>query len=104
MKSKVIVALSGGIDSLATSIYLKEQGYSVTGLHFLTGYETHTKDSIVQTADQIGIEVDFIDIKRIFEKKVVNYFIDSFKKGLTPNPCLLCNPTHRSIRRRSLLD
>jgi tRNA-specific 2-thiouridylase len=92
MKSKVIVALSGGIDSLATSIYLKEQGYSVTGLHFLTGYETHTKESIVQTADQIGIEVDFIDIKTIFEKKVVNYFIDSFKKGLTPNPCLLCNP------------
>lgn len=92
MKNKVIVALSGGIDSLATSIYLKEKGYNVSGLHFLTGYETHTKESIVKTADQIGIDVDFIDIKGIFEKKVVNYFIESFKKGLTPNPCLLCNP------------
>ncbi|MCP3924096.1 MAG: tRNA 2-thiouridine(34) synthase MnmA [Desulfobacterales bacterium] len=92
MTSKVIVALSGGIDSLATALYMKDEGYAVSGLHFLTGYETHRRENIIETADQIGIDVDFIDIKKTFEDKVISYFTESFAKGLTPNPCLYCNP------------
>jgi len=96
------VAISGGIDSLMAAYILKKQGNSVIGIHFITGYETDSdscdkkkqaKNKISFIADQLGINYKIFDCRRQFKSNVVNYFIKSYTKGLTPNPCIVCNST-----------
>lgn len=125
MKQTIAIAVSGGIDSLVSAYLLKKQGYHVIGIHFLTGYETEpacqTKgqffsktdtqrsspnkksaaDRFAQIENQIGIQVKIIDCSTEFKKKVVDYFIQTYLAGKTPNPCLVCNP---SIKFGTLLD
>ncbi len=115
MTKLIAIALSGGLDSLVAGYLLKQQGYSVTGIHFITGYEieplkgnsnrdfpgfndrisfikTQARDLISHIENQIGIKIELINIHDEFKKKVVEYFIETYKKGLTPNPCMVCNP------------
>ncbi|MBW1649758.1 MAG: tRNA 2-thiouridine(34) synthase MnmA [Deltaproteobacteria bacterium] len=91
MSNKTAVAISGGIDSLTAAFLLKKQKKDIFGIHFLTGYEKN-KINIRYIEDILKIKVHTINIKEEFDKKIVFYFIKEYKKGKTPNPCLVCNP------------
>ncbi len=103
---KVIVGMSGGVDSSTAAYLLKKKGYEVEGVSFIL-YEARLRrepsyrhvaccsiEAIKEAAivaDQIGIPHSIIDLREKFIDKVINPFITSYRKGLTPNPCILCN-------------
>ena len=104
------ILLSGGVDSLTAAHLLKQQGHAVVGIHFFTGFETPeaTLDSasgshadslraaaVIRAAalsEQLDIPVEIMDCRREFSTGVVDYFIHTYARGQTPNPCLVCNP------------
>ena len=99
---KVIVALSGGVDSSVTAALLKDQGYDVVGIMLtlwnVPGKETEnrccTSDALTiarEVAARLDIPFHTIDAKTIFFDSVVKSFIDGYAKNATPNPCLICN-------------
>ncbi|MCR5099397.1 MAG: tRNA 2-thiouridine(34) synthase MnmA [Lachnospiraceae bacterium] len=97
MKKRVIVGMSGGVDSSVCVHLLKEMGYEVTGVTLeLWRDEPDTCEDALearQNADEMGIEHHVIHGKPTFEEVVVSYFISEYKNGRTPNPCVRCNPT-----------
>ena len=89
---KVLLGMSGGIDSTASAVLLIEQGYKVTGLTFVMDYlsnDSVSKAKII--CKKLNIEHITIDITKIFKEKVVSYFISEYEHGKTPNPCIECN-------------
>lgn len=100
---RVLVGMSGGIDSSAACIMLQEQGYEVVGVtmrtwdipsHF-SSPEQEQPDEIVEAqavAARLGIEHHVADVREEFRKVIVQYFIDEYMRGRTPNPCVMCNP------------
>jgi len=110
--TKVIVAMSGGVDSSVAAALLKEQGYDVIGMMMRLWSEPGkeesnrccTPDSMAQArrvAAILDIPFYVIDAKDVFRETVVEYFLDGYARGETPNPCLICN---RKIRWTFLLD
>lgn len=89
-----VVAMSGGIDSSVTALLLQQKGYKVIGL---TGIMTESESAQVvakntqRVADKLGIELVVYDAVEEFRDKVVDYFINAYKSGKTPNPCIMCN-------------
>ncbi len=95
MSNFVYVALSGGVDSAAAAIILKERGYNVRGviLRLKPGDEADKDIKDAQcVADALNIPLDILDERESF-KTITDYFCESYLQGLTPNPCVLCNPT-----------
>jgi len=91
MKEPVIaVALSGGVDSLVSGYLLKQTYKNIFGIHFTTGYEKEPTD-LVRLEKQLGFPVTRIDLSKNFEKKIIQYFIQTYLEGKTPNPCIICN-------------
>ena len=94
MSKKAAVALSGGIDSSVTALLLLKQGYDVVGVSAKMT-DTAESDNVIKNAKAVAdiLEIPFFpfDATHIFKEKVVNYFKDSYKQGLTPNPCIMCN-------------
>ena len=95
-QTKVCVAMSGGVDSSAAAILLKQQGYDVFGLTMDLlqppyAPEVSSIKDAAKVAEQIGINHHFIDYKKEFADKVVHYFSNAYKEGLTPSPCIMCN-------------
>jgi tRNA-specific 2-thiouridylase len=102
MKSKVAVAMSGGVDSSVAAALLVEQGYDVFGVMLRLwsepGTDSHnrccTPDAMAlarRVAAQLDIPFYPIDAQNVFRSQVVEYFIDGYTQGITPNPCLQCN-------------
>lgn len=84
------VAVSGGVDSLVAAFLLKQQYKQVFGLHFTTGYETRETD-INRLKDQLKMDIITLDLSEPFENQVVQYFLSTYARGKTPNPCMVCN-------------
>ena len=95
--ARVMVALSGGIDSAVSAFLLKDGGHQVTAVHMLTGlFERRSGDSSHQAsriARFLNIPLEICDLSAPFRRIVVEYFINSYLKGRTPNPCVVCNPS-----------
>ncbi|MBF0257763.1 MAG: tRNA 2-thiouridine(34) synthase MnmA [Desulfamplus sp.] len=94
-KKNVAIALSGGVDSLVAASLLKQEYPDLFGIHFTTGYEAVAEDNVMDIIQnlqsQLNIPIYRIDLKDIFEKKVVSYFLETYQRGSTPNPCIVCN-------------
>ena len=89
------VAVSGGVDSLVAAHRLRQRGHRLVGIHFTHGHESpgaDRKERIAGIGRQVGIPVEFTDCADDFQKEVVDYFTRAYRKGLTPNPCMVCNP------------
>ena len=90
---KIVLGLSGGVDSTAAALLLKEQGFEVIGLYF--DVSCGNEDGIAKAkkaAEQIGIKLIIKNVNQIFNDTVVDNFINEYTNGRTPNPCTLCNP------------
>ena len=87
---KVLVGISGGVDSAVTAALLKEQGFEVIGITFVFTEDFDTSDAKV-VCDRLGIKHLIVDYKKEFKENVINKFINDYKNGITPNPCILCN-------------
>ena len=87
---KVLVGISGGVDSSVSAHILKEQGYEVIGCTMKLFNDDDTKDA-KEVCDKLNIEYREIDYTDKFKNDVINYFIESYKNCETPNPCVMCN-------------
>jgi tRNA-specific 2-thiouridylase len=101
-KKTVVVGMSGGVDSSVAALLLKEQGYDVIGITMQIWPESAAPHDggccgvsaaayARLVAEKIGIPFYVIDFTEIFKEKVIDYFTQSYLKGLTPNPCIACN-------------
>lgn len=97
---KVILGLSGGVDSSVAAAILKKQGYEVIGITFKF-VENFDAEDAIKVAKTLDIEHHVIDYRDIFKEKVINKFLDDYKSGITPNPCVICN---KNVKLRFLLD
>jgi tRNA-uridine 2-sulfurtransferase len=105
-KQKVMVGMSGGIDSSVTAYMLQNDGYEVEGvylkLHNRTdGYHERNLGYIEDVAKFLNIKYHVLDLANEFTKEVYDYFVDSYLQGTTPNPCVKCN---RQIKFGAMLD
>ena len=89
-EKRVLVGMSGGIDSTATCLMLQEQGYEVIGLTMWVWGEEPLEAR--QLAQNMGIEHYVADEREAFREVIVRNFIDEYRQGRTPNPCVMCNP------------
>lgn len=97
-KKKVFVGLSGGVDSAVSAALLKQQGYDVTGVFIKAwtppGYVCSWKEdrrSAMRAAAVLDIPFFTLDLEKEYKKEVVDYMIEEYKKGRTPNPDVMCN-------------
>ena len=88
MRKRVYVGVSGGMDSAAAVLLLKERGYEVVGILMRMWGEPPDAGRL---SDRLGIEVKTVDVRREFERRVVQPFIDACLRGETPSPCVVCN-------------
>ena len=115
MKPSVVVAMSGGVDSSVTAYLLKQQGYDVVGMTLKTWGKEHCDtipkgqtccsardiDDARTVADRLDIPFYVVEAAEPFKANVMDHFVDSYSRGLTPNPCVVCN---RKIKSGLLLE
>ncbi|MFC4077172.1 tRNA 2-thiouridine(34) synthase MnmA [Salinithrix halophila] len=99
-RSRVILGMSGGVDSSVAALLLKEQGYDVVGLFMKnwddtdeSGYCTATEDfeDVRRVASHIGIPYYSVNFEKEYRDKVFSYFLEEYRNGRTPNPDVMCN-------------
>ena len=100
MKKKVLLGMSGGVDSSVAAILLKEQGYEVIGATMMLWEDKENSEgcgSLVATKDaekvckELGIKHHVLDFKEEFKECVIKNFIETYNQAMTPNPCIECN-------------
>ena len=99
-KVRVVVGMSGGVDSSVAALLLKQQGYDVLGL-FMKNWEDDDTDEYCSSrqdlidaasvADIIGIPLEAVNFSREYKERVFSHFLAEYKAGRTPNPDVLCN-------------
>lgn len=109
-KTRVVVGMSGGVDSSVTALLLKEQGYDVIGI-FMKNWDdtdengvcTATEDykDVAKVADQIGIPYYSVNFEKEYWDRVFEYFLAEYRLGRTPNPDVMCN---KEIKFKAFLD
>lgn len=109
-KKRVVVGMSGGVDSAVAALLLKEQGYEVIGL-FMKNWEDDDTDEycpakqdfmdVLAVADTLGIEVEGVNFAAEYKERVFSYFLAEYQAGRTPNPDVLCNS---EIKFKAFLD
>ncbi len=109
-KQRVVVGMSGGVDSSVAAWLLKEQGFDVVGL-FMKNWEDDDTDEYCTTredlidavavADRIGIEIEVVNFSSEYKDRVFNNFLEEYQAGRTPNPDVLCNA---EIKFKAFLD
>ncbi|MFA5094203.1 MAG: tRNA 2-thiouridine(34) synthase MnmA [Candidatus Omnitrophota bacterium] len=87
---KVVVAMSGGVDSSVAAFLLKREGYDVTGITMKL-WDTQCAADARKTASALGIDHHVVDLRKAFRRDVVGYFCSEYLHGRTPNPCIMCN-------------
>lgn len=104
-RKRVAIAISGGVDSSAAALLLKESGYEVIGLHMRLWNDKKDKsgaqhypsklkvdfDRAERVCDKLDIPFHAIDLKNEFKTHVIDYFCNEYAQGKTPNPCIACN-------------
>ncbi len=108
--AKIIIGLSGGVDSSVAALLLKQQGYEVLGL-FMKNWEDEDTDEYcssrqdlidaVAVADRIGIDIEAVNFSAEYRERVFSHFLAEYQVGRTPNPDVLCNA---EIKFRAFLD
>lgn len=99
MNKRVLLGMSGGVDSSVAAYLLKKRGYEVIGLTMMVipedvDHEMCTKNIVKdakEVAEKLDIEHHIVDFRQVFKTKIIDYFIDEYMKGRTPNPCVACN-------------
>ncbi|XJS09789.1 tRNA 2-thiouridine(34) synthase MnmA [Aerococcaceae bacterium WGS1372] len=109
-KTRVVVGMSGGVDSSVAALLLKEQGYDVIGL-FMKNWDdtdefgvcTATEDykDVALVAEQIGIPYYSVNFEKQYWDRVFKYFLSEYRKGRTPNPDVMCN---KEVKFKAFLD
>lgn len=103
--SRVLVGMSGGVDSTVSAYLLQKEGHEVEGvymkLHAKTPYHEENIQKTQKVADFLGIRLHILDLTEEFKRSVFDPFVHGYSKGLTPNPCAVCN---RTIKFGSLVD
>ncbi|OOE02325.1 tRNA 2-thiouridine(34) synthase MnmA [Anoxybacillus kestanbolensis] len=108
--ARVVVGMSGGVDSSVAALLLKQQGYDVIGI-FMKNWDdtdengvcTATEDyeDVVRVCNQIGIPYYAVNFEKQYWEKVFTYFLDEYKAGRTPNPDVMCN---KEIKFKAFLE
>ena len=97
---KVLLGMSGGVDSTYAVVELRKMGYEVFGAVVRMHEYTETEEARI-SAEALGVPLFVIDGTQLFEEKVVSSFIEEYRSGRTPNPCIVCN---REVKFKLLLD
>ncbi|MBN9653783.1 tRNA 2-thiouridine(34) synthase MnmA [Halobacillus sp. GSS1] len=108
--TRVVVGMSGGVDSSVAALLLKEQGYDVVGI-FMKNWDdtdengvcTATEDyeDVIRVCNQLDIPYFAVNFEKQYWDKVFTYFLDEYKKGRTPNPDVMCN---KEIKFKAFMD
>lgn len=105
MSKKVIVAMSGGVDSSVAAYLLIKEGYSCTGatmrLYEQEGSESNSIRDAKNVAQRLGMDYYVFDFRNEFKEKVIENFVKTYEEGGTPNPCIVCN---RYLKFKMMLD